>query len=725
MFTGMTTEDVVPSELKVFISYSRQDMAFADELVAGLDVLGSFDVTIDRHDIHEGEDWKRRLGTLIAAADTVVFILSQKSAASSVCQWEVEEAERLSKRILPVQAEPLDNVPAPAPLAALNYVRFDPDEDGRPRSFMAGLVALGRTLNTDIGWLREHTRLLNRAREWQAASRADNRLLSGDDIDHAKAWLADKPKDAPAPTELHHDFISASERAESARLAEEQERVNRLRTALDQAEAANKTAEEARIAQAAASRRVVHRTVVGLVVSIALMLATGVLGLKFQQEARRADEAKKQEEIRRKEAEAAKKELGEKVEELAVNEARLRETLGQAATASLRLAHTRYSETLRYKKVEDERDLLAELERLQKPSNTSLENIRRRIGIYAQKIIDDHGGLSESVLLETGRQIEERYPGITQLPPHGFGALLSALATKYEFLLQKEIRVLDAIRVLIHLDELQAIPDQIRAMKWFSSVRDKPGIGKRREAEAELFEYALAAKDYEAEKARGLWLPEAVERWRMSSRGEYEKGWPMGAVINFTAGRSARDNADAIATIRNGQKRYGYHFVISRLGKIYQTLPLYLWGSHAGKSQYPGLGNGLSKKLVGIEITNAGVLTKTNKGYEPWWNKNYKEGDRRRTIFTEDQVRYVEKKDNIQQAGYYLKYTPKQEKSLTRILLWLRKQRPDVFEWKFVLGHDEVSPRRKNDPGGALSMTMPEFRAHLEKLEKERASATK
>src|SRR5712691_6066572 len=98
---------------RVFISYSRADMAFADELAAGLEYDGGFEVSIDRKAVQEGEDWKVRLGALIAGADTVVFVLSPKSATSPICQWEVEEAERLSKRILPVLAMPLDGAPPP------------------------------------------------------------------------------------------------------------------------------------------------------------------------------------------------------------------------------------------------------------------------------------------------------------------------------------------------------------------------------------------------------------------------------------------------------------------------------------------------------------------------------------------------------------------------------------------------------------------------------------
>jgi hypothetical protein len=99
-------------KLRVFISYSRDDLDFADQLDAALDTCG-FECLIDRHGISGGEDWKRRLGNLISEADTVVFVLSPSSARSEICDWEVEEATRLSKRILPVNCRPLEGVSPP------------------------------------------------------------------------------------------------------------------------------------------------------------------------------------------------------------------------------------------------------------------------------------------------------------------------------------------------------------------------------------------------------------------------------------------------------------------------------------------------------------------------------------------------------------------------------------------------------------------------------------
>ena len=258
-------------KLKVFISYSRKDLAFAREIAKGLSLFGEFQISIDTEAIHEGEAWQARLRALIEAADTVVFILTPHSAESPICQWEVDEAERLSKRILPVQAAPLEGSKPPERLAALHYVRFDPQETGEPRSFIEGLVALQRALNTDVEWLREHTRLLVRAREWDAAGRAPNRMLSGADIAAAKEWAARRPREAPEITELHLEYIRASEQEETDRTNAERQRLKEIALAQDAREEALKAAEDAQAARA----RTMRRTYMGITVLAAIVLLGG------------------------------------------------------------------------------------------------------------------------------------------------------------------------------------------------------------------------------------------------------------------------------------------------------------------------------------------------------------------------------------------------------------------------------------------------------------------
>ena len=242
------------ARLKVFISYSRNDSHFTAELEAGLRYDGGFDILIDRESIHEGEPWRARVRSLILEADTVIVVLSPSWFSSETCQWEFAETCHNTKRIIPVQALPLEHREPPPQLAAINYVRFDHAPNEPRRLFMDGLSRLRSALTLDLDWVREHTRLLLRATEWDAAGRVENRMLSGSDIVAAKKWLEGHPGGAPEPTELQRDYIAACERAESLRLSHERKRAETLQIA-------------------------VNRTRSALVAAVALALVAGFAGI--------------------------------------------------------------------------------------------------------------------------------------------------------------------------------------------------------------------------------------------------------------------------------------------------------------------------------------------------------------------------------------------------------------------------------------------------------------
>lgn len=286
--------------LKVFVSYSRADTAFADEIVAGLEYDGGFEVFIDRHSIHEGEAWRDRLSGLIASADIIVFLLTKSSAKSDLCRWEAEHAKGLSKRLVPVLVETVDGEAAPTTLSALHYVRFD-----EGRSFMQGLAALRSALRADFAWVQEHTRLLMRAQEWDAAGRSENRLLSGADIVAAKAWLEHRPADAPPPLELHHAYIAASEQAETARLSEDRQQAEALKNALVR------------------SKRALMATVVVGLIAAAAGLAAGVLYYQTRDIGARAERAVFERDMFIREAETRELQLTQQIAALDAERARL------------------------------------------------------------------------------------------------------------------------------------------------------------------------------------------------------------------------------------------------------------------------------------------------------------------------------------------------------------------------------------------------------------------
>jgi formylglycine-generating enzyme required for sulfatase activity len=226
-------------KLKVFISYSRKDEDFAQELLSGLQLSG-FEPYLDKHDIAAGEDWEARLGRLIEAADTVVFVISPDAVASERCAWEVERAATLKKRILPVVWCRVEETKVPQRLKQLNYIFFD-----RPLISLPSLIALAAALRTDIEWVREHTRLAEAALRWVQRGSAGALLLRGEELAAAKAWLASQPKYAPDPTLLHHEFIKAAEDAEAARTSDERKRLDEMAAALEQVKLAQDERERA------------------------------------------------------------------------------------------------------------------------------------------------------------------------------------------------------------------------------------------------------------------------------------------------------------------------------------------------------------------------------------------------------------------------------------------------------------------------------------------------
>lgn len=212
--------------------------------------------------------------------------------------------------------------------------------------------------------------------------------------------------------------------------------------------------------------------------------------------------------------------------------------------------------------------------------------------------------------------------------------------------------------------------------------------------------------------APALWYPLATRVLpQLPTKGRYSLGYPRGAVVHFTAGAYGLSELDLA-------RQLGYaYFLIDEHGGVHQGFPLDRWGSHAGVSQLDGIGTGVSRELLGIEVDCAGGPLKrhpTRPGtWTSWWGK----------VIDPDELRTVPAEAN-RVAGVYHRFTAAQEKALVELLVWLKTNNPEVFEIEKVVGHDEVSPGRKQDPGGSLSLTMPAFRELLQKRFREAASGT-
>jgi WD40 repeat protein len=211
------------SPLQVFLSYSRQDLGRAEHVREQL-IAAGFGAYLDKHDILPGEPWQERLARLIETADSVVFLLSPDSVASAICDWEVNEAERLFKRILPVVIRDVSAGDVPGRLKRLNYIFLrDAVEQ------VAGFAQLNAALRVNVDWVREHTRLGSLAAEWGRRDRAPDLLLRGAALAASELWLSQPQALGQAPTELHREFITTSRTAEARHLAQEQAQVARTR----------------------------------------------------------------------------------------------------------------------------------------------------------------------------------------------------------------------------------------------------------------------------------------------------------------------------------------------------------------------------------------------------------------------------------------------------------------------------------------------------------------
>ncbi|MBN1563974.1 MAG: TIR domain-containing protein, partial [Anaerolineae bacterium] len=202
---------------EVFISYARKDTAFVRRLHQALAALNR-DAWIDWEDIPLTADWWREIQTGIEAADTFVFVISPDSAQSQICYREIDYAAQHNKRLMPIMhreiADPVVEQKLHPAINAHNWAFFR-DTDNFDTSFQALIDAM----DTDLAYVREHTRLLVRARNWEAHHHDPSQLLRDNDLRVAEDWLAKGlQKQRNRPADLHVTYIHRSRRAQNRRM---------------------------------------------------------------------------------------------------------------------------------------------------------------------------------------------------------------------------------------------------------------------------------------------------------------------------------------------------------------------------------------------------------------------------------------------------------------------------------------------------------------------------
>ena len=196
----------------LFVSYSRKDKEFVRHLVEGL-VGREKEVWVDWEDIAPTAEWMSEIELGIDASDSFAFVISPDSLTSGTCARELERARTQGKRIVPLLHREPNGASVPAELASRNWIYFRSSDD-----FDQSLETCVGALETNLDWVRFHTRLIVRAQEWDAGGRDRSRLLSGTDLRAAESELAAAgPELEPQPTPLQREYVLASRRAHSRR----------------------------------------------------------------------------------------------------------------------------------------------------------------------------------------------------------------------------------------------------------------------------------------------------------------------------------------------------------------------------------------------------------------------------------------------------------------------------------------------------------------------------
>jgi N-acetylmuramoyl-L-alanine amidase len=156
---------------------------------------------------------------------------------------------------------------------------------------------------------------------------------------------------------------------------------------------------------------------------------------------------------------------------------------------------------------------------------------------------------------------------------------------------------------------------------------------------------------------------------------------PIYLIMHYTAGTTL---SGAVSWFQNPEAQASAHLVIDRDGSIVQMVAFNRRAWHAGKSKWGSL-EGMNHYSIGIELVNAGKLRKNSSGqWVNWSNK----------IIPATDVTVAKHKDETSEAGWH-EYPEAQIEAATKVSALLHK----TYNFTDILGHDDVSPGRKFDPG--------------------------
>jgi WD40 repeat protein len=201
---------------QVFLSHAEEDAEIMEAIRRSLRRYG-YTVWTNKTDIQTSEDFQQAIERGIEQADNLVFLVSADSLQSDYCQYEVEYALQLNKRIIPILVRSVAVEALPEPLQDLQYIDltacFEPlvrsdDQDTTPAIDISQLI---KSLNHEASYYERHKILLAKAIKWQRQHQNGSLLLQGYNLRQFEGWfkLAHQ-RDNHGPTPLQIEFLNAS-----------------------------------------------------------------------------------------------------------------------------------------------------------------------------------------------------------------------------------------------------------------------------------------------------------------------------------------------------------------------------------------------------------------------------------------------------------------------------------------------------------------------------------
>lgn len=164
---------------------------------------------------------------------------------------------------------------------------------------------------------------------------------------------------------------------------------------------------------------------------------------------------------------------------------------------------------------------------------------------------------------------------------------------------------------------------------------------------------------------------------------------PDSIVMHFTYGSTARSTAEWFRSAANPGS--SAHLVIDRDGSVLQCMPLDKIAWHAGNSEWKGR-KGFNNFSIGIELSNWGYLRRAGSGWQSYTG-----------VPIPDPLLATHKNGNPDNSREPIGWEPYPEiqfqaaADIARVIV-------EKLGIKDIVGHDDIAPTRKWDPGPAFDM---------------------